>query len=32
LYYVIRLAMDAEKSAPKAAGSSKTGSDSGVSK
>jgi F0F1-type ATP synthase assembly protein I len=32
LYYVIRLAMDAEKSAGKAAESSKTGSDSGVSK
>jgi len=29
---VIRLAMDAEKSAGKAAESSKTGSDSGVSK
>ena len=32
LYYVIRLAMDAEKSAGKAAGSSKRGSDSGASK
>jgi F0F1-type ATP synthase assembly protein I len=32
LYYVIRLAMDAEKSAGKADGSSKSGSDSGVTK
>ena len=32
LYYVIRLAMDAEKSAGKAVGPSKTGTDSGLTK
>jgi F0F1-type ATP synthase assembly protein I len=32
LYYVIRLAMDAEKNAGKTAASNKTGSDSGISK